>query len=439
MASVQAQVAHVWRRLGFGPDPADVDEGLAMGPQALIEDLCSRPATHPADWAWPIRPDWTEARGYQHRLLEIMATSPNPLEERLAWILTGLLVVGTTDSVDYPQIKAHVNDLRTGALGSYAQLLAVVAPSTAMQHYLSGIDSSREHPNENLARELMELFSLGVTHPVTGAPNYTENDIKEIARALTGYRFNWSTLQAYFDPSGWDGGVKVFLGGNRGAARMPEVLAAVTSHPSFRYFVPRRLYRELVGLEPDAATLEALASVWGGTGDLRALVRAIARRPEFLSDAAIGARVKCPVELVVGTLRVLGLANTERFYLDWALIVMQQGLFRAPNVSGWPSGAAWLHPGHLIGWSQVLESLCWNDNDFGLVPPEDQSPTIRDLFATGSSQSGGDLALRLAGLWDVSSQTRQAARDFASAGQWTFSRACGLMNLVLASPEFLVN
>ena len=439
MASVESQVAHIWRRLGFGPAPTDVAEGVAAGPQALIEYLCAQPATTEANWAWPIRPDWTEEKAYKHRLLELMGGSANPVQERVAWILTGLVVIATDDHIQYKNMKAHFNILRGGALGTYTGLLTAVTPSTGMQWYLDGINSTKLHPNENLARELMELFSLGVTHPVTGRKNYSETDIKEVARALTGYRFNWTTNAAYFDPTKWDEGEKTFLGAARGTAKVDEVLYAIATHPSFRYFVPRRFYRELVGLEPSATTLEELAQAWGPLGDLRALVHAIARRPEFLSDAAMGARVKCPVELVVGALRVLRLSDLERFSLDWQLSEMVQDPFKAPNVSGWPQGADWLHAGHLLQWSKTLQSLCWADSGAADVPAARQCPTIRQLFATGSPQTGGDLALALTGLPEVSPQTRQAVRDYAAAGKWTFQRATGLMNLVLTSPEFLVN
>lgn len=362
-----------------------------------------------------------------------------PLAVRRGAVGEELRSLAGTDQVQYPQLKDHITRLRRGALGTYRQLLAEVMPSTPMQLYLTGVDSSKDHPNENLARELAELFALGVTHPRTGQKNYTETDVKEMARALTGYRFNWLTGQAYFDPRAWDPGTKTFLGAPRGAAQVAEVLAAVTGHSSFAYFVPRRFYQEIVGLDPSPAVLDTLAQAWGSTGDLRALVRAIALRPEFLSDAAIGARVKCPVELVVGAMRVLGITNSERLYLDWQLHEMSQDLFRTPNVNGWPSGAEWLHAGHLIGWSRTLQSLCWSDNGSSTVPVANQSPTIRYLFATGSSETGGDLALQLAGLYDVSPETRAAVRDYATGGNWTFHRACGLMNLALASPEYLVN
>ena len=439
MASTAAQVAHVWRRLGFGPAPGDVAAWTGAGPQALAAALLTVPPTGPADWAWPFTGDWTEVGKYEARLLELMTTSPCQVQERMAFLLMGLLVTAFKENLQYEELKEHIGRLREGALGSYATVLSQVTASTAMQMYLDGVNSTEEHPNENLGRELCELFALGVTHPVTGQPCYTEGDVKEIARALTGYRLDWNVMHVYHDPSGWDAGPKTFLGQSRGAAGLPEVVQAVTTHPSFPYFVARRVYRELVGLQPDAAALEALVAAAGPGVNLLALVQAVAGRPEFLGDPAIGARVKCPIELVVSALRVLQVGDLERFYLGWALTELQQHPFRAPNVNGWPSGSAWLHAGQLIQWSTVAQMLCWSDDGSPGVPVAQQCPTIRTLHASASGAAAGDLALELAGLVDPSVETLQAVRDYAAGGAWTFDRARAVMNLVLVSPEFLVN
>ena len=267
----------------------------------------------------------------------------------------GLLVITRTDQIHLPQLKKYVGQLRGRALGSYTAMLSEVLVDAGMQWYLNGFDSTREHPNENLARELMELISIGVSHPNTGAANYTELDVKEIARALTGYSYNFTTESAVFNVASWDSGTKYFLGAPRGAAAVAEVLSAVFAHPSYRLSIARRFYRELVGIEPTVGALNAAADAFGSSGDLRALARAIALRPEFLSDAAINARIRCPVELIAGSIRALDLRNLYvetggGFYLDSEMETMQQQLFRAPNVNGWPQGKAWLHPGYLIGW-----------------------------------------------------------------------------------------
>jgi hypothetical protein len=440
VASVDAQVAHIWRRLGFGPRPGDVEAGVAVGTQALINDLCNRPATTAAEWAWPAETgEWEDYVHFSHRVYELLATSPNPMQERLYWFLSGVLVVAGTDFVQFGEQKQHVNQLRSWPAKTYKELLLEVLDTAPMQDYLNGIFSEPPHANENLARETLELFSLGVTHPVTGAANYAETDVKEVARALTGYRYDWESRAVWFDPAYWDTGTKTFLGAARGAAKVTHVVDAVAGHDAFRYFVPRQLYRHLVGLDPDSATMQSLASVWGTTGNIKALVQAIAARPEFLSDAAINSRVKSPLELVISLIRVLGLRNIERFSLDWELSTMGQDLFWAPNVSGWPEGAAWLHAGQMITWSRYVSWFCWSDDGDPATPVSDQCPTIRRLLAEGTSATGGDLALTLAGLRAVSATTQQAVRDYAAAGTWDIYRACGTMNLVLVSPEFLVN
>ena len=439
MASPEEQVAHVWRRLGFGPSPADMTYGLSIGPQALIEDLTSRATTGSAYWALPTITGWDDPAAYMDRLFELMQTSTNPLQERMAWMMMGLLVVAYADNTANDELDQWVRACRSGCLGNYFQLLTTVASGWPMQWYLSNVFSEKGHANENLARELCELFALGTKHPVTGQPNYAEADVKEIARALTGYDYDWDRDVQFFNPFNWDSGTKTIFGSNRGAAKFPEVLAAVKAHSSFGYFVPRRIYRELVGLEPSAQALEAMRPVWGSDGDLKALVHHIATRPEFLSDAAVRCRVKSPMELVVGSIRVLGLKHLSRFYLQWVLYDMRQYPFQAPNVSGWPSGSAWLHAGQLVSWSSLLSWMCFEDDGSAAIANQDRCPTIRSLRQQGNAQTGGDLALQMAGLYDVSAETREAMRDYAAAGPWNHWRACGLMQLALSCPEFLLN
>lgn len=439
MASTEEQVAHVWRRLGFGPSPADMSYGLSIGPQALIEDLTSRALTSSSYWALPAISGWDDPAAYMDRLFELMQTSSNPLQERMAWMMMGLLVVGYSDGGQNEELDTWVRSCRSGCLGSYFSLLSTVASGWPMQWYLSNVFSEKGHANENLARELCELFSLGPEHPVTGQPNYTEEDIKEIARSLTGYDYDWDRDKAFFNPFHWDSGSKTIFGASRGAAKFPEVLAAIQAHPSFGYFVPRRIYRELMGFDPSSQALEDMRVAWGTEGDLKALVHHVATRPEFLSDAAIRCRVKSPMELMIGSLRVLGLKHLSRFYLQWQLYDMRQYPFQAPNVNGWPSGAAWLHASQLVSWSSFLSWACFEDDGTAAIASQDRSPTIRTLKQQGSNATGGDLALQMAGLYDVSTETREAMRDFAAAGRWEHWRACGLMQLALSCPEYLLN
>lgn len=409
------------------------------GAAALVENLLARPETSQADWELPAElGDWEDGTRFISRLFELWAQSPGQVQERVSWILGGLLVVAATDFVQYPDLKDHQLRLRKWkSAGSYKALLQDVGNTGPMQKYLTGIFSMPPHPNENLAREIMELFSLGVTHPVTGAANYTENDIKEIARALTGYLMDWNTGAVFFDARFWDTGQKTFLGAPRGVAKIEEVINAIAAHDSFKYFVPKRIYKDLTGIEPSNATLGELASVWGPNGDMNALVAHIARRPEFFADATIGNRVKSPVELLVSALKVYGYQDVEQFSLSWVSWILRQNPLNAPDVNGWDN--AWLHPTHLVVWANVNYWLSWADNGTEDVPLRQRNTTVRRLAAEATSATGGDLALKLAGLHDVSPQTRQAVNDYASSGTWDYYRACSTIQLVLDSPEFLVS
>lgn len=440
MATVDAQVAHVWRRLGFGPTRPEVVAGVTRGPAALVDDLCSRPATDPATWGFPTGTDYTAHTEATDRLLLHMATSPNPLEERLAWVVSGLLVVGIDDLVNTRDAREHMLLCRRRALGSYKELLREATTSTAVLKYLTGHLNTRQAPNQNYARELMELFSLGIFHPFSGARNYSETDIVEIARALSGWRYDSDTNAPYFTASRWDAGAKTFLGADRGAAGVNEVIEAVSAQPAFRLFVPARMFREVVGLEPTRAELEALADVFGTTGDLRALVHAIARLPRFLSDEAIGSRVRSPVELVVAALRVLGVTDVSPYGFTWRLEdYLAQHPFRPPNVAGWPRGLAWLHAGHVMAWTDTLLSLLWRDDGTDSTPPERRNTVLRALWAAASPATIVDDCLRLACITEVPAAVRDALAAFAVAGRWDWGRCVGTLQLVMTSPYFMVN
>lgn len=450
MASEAARVAHVLRRLGFGPGPGDVDRWVnAGGASALIEHLLTRPTTTQTDWAWPAEQgNWEDRGRWLARLYQLWAGGANPIQERVSWILAGLLVVGQTDQVQYDDLKEHHNRLRAWpSAASYKALLFDVTNTGPMQKYLSGIFSESPHPNENLAREIMELFSIGVTHPKTGADNYTEADIKEISRALTGYRWDWES-RVWWEQQYWDSTSKTFLGLNRGPAKLAEVVDALTAHNSFKYFVPKRIYRELIGFDPSMTTLDELATVWGANGDLKGLVAHIVRRPEFLADTTIGNRVKSPIELSVSALKVLGVQDLTDYSLDWSSYVMRQNVLDPPDVSGWDG--AWLHPSHLVIWSQFQGWWCTADRGpeadgtSEATPLNRRNTTLRKLFAEATRETAADMALKLAGLHDVSTQTRSAldayARKVAWGGDvWSWERACFLMQLVFNSPEFLVS
>lgn len=454
VTTTRTKIAHVFRRLGFGPKPSDIDGWEAVGPAALIENLLNRPAvvptaTRPNPWGFPTGTDSTAMNTFAARQIELMAFGPstsgtgvtsssyNPLQERIAWILQGILVTAVVDVTYFPDVADHVSLLRSSALGSYAELLTRMSPRPGMLKYLSGYLSTKDHPNQNFARELMELFTIGRVHPLSGESNYNQGDLQEIARALTGYQYNWANGTTYFDPASWDAGPKTFRGQSIGNAGLQEVITALTEHPSFAYFIPLRFYQELVGLNPTPETLDTLADAWGTSGDILALVSTIARLPEFISDAAIYAKVKQPVELIASAARLMGAPNltNPNLTLYYFLTILDQHPLIAPNVKGWPSGDRFLGENTLTIWSQLAVNiaaggLSWN----GLSSP---TPFVQTLYSQGTPSTAAALALRLAGFDGASSPSWTYLNDFATSGTWNAARAASLASLLLLTPEFL--
>jgi uncharacterized protein (DUF1800 family) len=300
-----------------------------------------------------------------------------------------------------------------------------------MMKYLTGSNNSKQHPNQNYARELCELFTLGRVDLVTGTTNYTEKDVQEIARALTGYTYDWSTSTIKFNAAYFDSGNKTFLGAPRGNAGVAQVIDAITQQHSWGTHVPARLYRELVGLEPSTATLEVLRPSWTASGDVRAVVTAICNLPDFLDDTAIGSKVKTPIDLLVSAGRVLNIDMTKTDF-GWQLrdILGMHPMF-PPNVGGWPAGTRWLNAGGLMCWNGFAQVLAMSARNTPGSP-------VAQLAAVPPAQAATEAA-RLACITDLTASTTNALNTFAAGAKWGLDRAAGTFALLLVSPEFAAN
>jgi len=234
-----------------------------------------------------------------------------------------------------------------------------------------------------------------------------------------------------FNPGLFDAGNKNFLGQPRGNAGVAEVIDAISGHPSWAYFVPRRLYRELVGLEPDAATLDTLAAAFGPGGDVRAVVSTIARLPVFLSDAAIGAKAKTPVELMVSAAKAVGFDLSTVDYTWQMRDLLGQHPYLPPNVSGWPAGKRWLNTGVAMIWCGMVQ-------DF-VRAARAATGGVVGLLASASRAAAPAAAARMCGITDLSPATAAGLASYIAGGPWNLDRAAGTLALVLVSPEFFVN
>ncbi len=402
------RTAHAQRRLGMGP------VGWAGSPDDAIQQALQplAPVPQPPEIEAPSdEGDATDLERVVPGLvwwLQRMAAGERPLEERLAWFWHDHFALHVR-KVRFPYLawQNHLT-IRSHATGNFAELLMAVSTDPAMLVYLDSVRSTAENPNENFARELMELHTLG-----TG--NYSQVDVTEAARAMTGWvvklpfarrngfeRFDdapdWS---AVFIPPRWDSGTKTLLG-RSGALDMTDVVELLLGQPVTAAFIAAKLYRELVGLEPPADELDRLAAAFRSQYDILALVEAIVDSPAFLSDAAIRAKVRNPLEKLATVAAAFG-ATPDRRVIE-LLDINGYIPFTAPNPAGYPDGEI------LLGPHRTIHTL-----DLGVLAP------------AGVDGSAVELLSAL-GINDVSSTTRTVIDQAGDPAQ--------RVALAIASPEF---
>jgi uncharacterized protein (DUF1800 family) len=240
--------------------------------------------------------------------------------------------------------------LRQHALGNFAGLLHAASKDPAMIIYLDSASNRKGQPNENFAREVMELFTMG-------EGQYGEADIREAARAFTGWSIEPETGEYRWRPFFHDDGAKTVLG-KTGNFDGDAVLDILLARPATAEFITRKLWREFVSPEPDEREVKRIAARFRDSGyDIRTALRWILLSPAFWSAEARASLVKSPVDLVVGTLRSFQFETGD--VLPFAIVTagLGQNLFAPPNVKGWPGGEAWINSSTLLARKQFLERL----------------------------------------------------------------------------------
>jgi uncharacterized protein (DUF1800 family) len=285
-----------------------------------------------------------ELRGWWLR--EMVAT-PSPLTERMTLFWHNHFV-SAQPKVRQSQLMHRQNVmLRAHALGRFDELLHAIAKDPAMLVYLDVATSRRGAPNENFAREVMELFTLG-------EGNYGERDIKEAARAFTGWSIDPAAGTFVFRRLLHDGGEKTVFG-RSGRFDGDEVLDILLAQPSTAEFIVGKLWREFVSPEPDADRVRAIAAQFRAGWRIDGVVRSLLLQPEVVERNDDNALVKSPAELMVGFIRQSGGQLTAPVPAAVALAGMGQNLFSPPNVRGWPGGTAWINTQTLLSRKQYLE------------------------------------------------------------------------------------
>ena len=348
--------AHLLRRAGFGGTPAEIRRYAAMRAPDAAASLLSMP---PASSIAP--PEQAQAEGPLGRhatresllalqlwWLNRMLTSPAPLQEKMTLYFHGHFTSRATPR--FPRITYNQNALfRRYAVGNLRELTREVSKDAAMLIYLDGANNVASHPNENYARELMELFTLGVD-------NYTEQDVRESARAWTGWRVVRKTDSVFFDQNLHDGGSKTFLG-RTGNFNGDDIVNIIFEQPQCARFFAASLLNWFVYNDPEPELVDAVADlIRRHRYELAPVLGVVLSSDVFYSTRSYRALVKSPVEFVVGTYKSLGLPSIGDTAVP-ALQQMGQRLFFPPSVAGWPGGQNWLTSGTMIQRQNFLTRL----------------------------------------------------------------------------------
>ena len=346
--------AHLLRRATFGPTAAEVDAAAAAGFYATVAALVS--PTGPGGPGLPqLGPD---PRGYLPDAdmkaqdtaeaqiqalvqwwLERMVSTPHQFTEKLLFFWHGHWATSKQKVKSATLMLGQLQTMRQYGSGDFAVLLKAMLRDPALIWWLDGQENTVKAPNENLAREVMELFTLGIG-------NYTEEDVRAAARVLTGWSINRSTLQSSFTPDRHDNGQKKVLG-KTANFDVDSYADLLTAQPANATFLAKRLWFRFASGQPmPAATAERLTAAYRPNRDIGRLVTAMFTDDAF--RATQGQLVKQPVEWMIGALRQLAI-DPPSLPAEQRLQLLQGGLYelgqlplQPPNVGGWPADGAWL-------------------------------------------------------------------------------------------------
>jgi uncharacterized protein (DUF1800 family) len=359
----RSRIAHLYRRAGFGARPEELDAAVAAGYEATVNKLVDLSVTDGAATALPApafsppllpadlpadeagrraaqqaeqRTNKEEARKLNQWWIDRMVLSTTPLRERLTLFWHDHFAT-SIQKVKEPELMYRQNDIfRTAGAGNFEALAQAVAKDPAMLVWLDANENRKGKPNENFARELFELFLLGIG-------NYTEADVQEGARAFTGWQYRRQTGAFALAPTQHDTASKTVFGqsGNFGGE---DVVRMAVAQPASPPYIVSKLWS---GFARPVATndpiVRDLAAGFAKDLDVGKLVRAIFLHPEFVAPATRTGLVKQPIEYVVGTLRALNLrAAAAGNNLPQIMDGLGQQPFAPPSVGGWPQNGYWL-------------------------------------------------------------------------------------------------
>jgi hypothetical protein len=459
-----ALMAHLLRRAGFGATRDELEAYAATGYANVVEDLlhperCPEVEEDVVCRYYSLGTLMEDSPGvWQGRWFYRMINTKRPLQEKMALFWHGVFATGWHKSEHTPSSALQIDMFRRNGLSDMHTILLDLSRDPAMLDWLDNTQNHKDSPNENYGREILELFSMGVG-------NYTEQDIKNAARAFTGwtcaqpiplYPYGFNPTTFVYREDDHDDSVKTFLG-QTGRLNGEDIVNIIVQQPATARFISRHLYNFFVADEPqvpawgnmlpqDPQAIDTLVQAYhDGGGNMRAILRVLFNA-DFFKQARFR-RVKSPVEFVVGTIK---LAGTHRFpepgllTLATASAAMGQSLLNPPTVEGWHTGKEWIDGGTLN------ERVNFAVNELAEVTRPGVQAVISRLSAAGKTlapEACLEQCLDLVGPLTVNSATRQTLLNAVNSGgplrfgtaaerQASAGRIARLLHLIVATPEY---
>ena len=470
-----ALMAHLLRRAGFGATRDQLDAYVAKGYEATVEELLNPGEDqrmgddlirrfHPelSGMIGPLGP----AENWHYRMI----TTTAPLQEKMALFWHSIFATGYPKVIHGKSLSDQIRMLRGFSMGNFRSLLVELSKNSAMIIWLDNQDNHKESINENYGRELLELFSMGVG-------NYTEQDIKECARAFTGWtignreymemrsqrdsdmpygRISW---HFEYNADDHDDGEKEFLG-QKGRFNGEDIVDLICKEQATARFIARHMYHFFVADEPavpqwpyispaDAQAIEELSRAYFESNyDIRSMLRTLFNSNFFRSEHSRYTKVKSPAELVAGVCRLTGEFDRPRFeILDrfHQSVYMGQWVTNPPSVEGWHQGTQWIDTGTLVERVNFAAQQMGDANKPGV------RAMIESITSNGettiSPEGLVDRCLDQMGAISVSDETRTVLTEFASRGgdlqlgatgpdETTRQRVADVLQLVASTQEF---
>jgi uncharacterized protein (DUF1800 family) len=424
-------LAHLLRRTEFVVRP-DRLAYLKTLPTlaAVVEDIINvapngNPALPPYFQSEDTASGWNQYVAACTHWINAMVTKPRPFQEKMTLFWHGHFVSAWWDVGKGFHVMQQIQMYRENCLGNFHDLTQKMAIDRAMLVYLSNAENVKGSPNQNFARELMELFTLGVG-------NYTEGDVEASARAWTGHNADWPEYVYAFKPNRHDNGLKTFFGTTKnwnGPEIISEILRDnVAKRAIAARLITKKLWEFLAYPNPSAAVLDAIAPSFAADTtptNLTNLVRLILNHPEFYSQAAKQGLVRTPIEYIIALCYYSGLAP-DKLGVAWRAEYTGQQMYQPPNVAGWKANSYWLNTSALAGRADFAMSVTW----------QLRNAHVFDNTYPMTSAAAVDHAAAYFGIAPLSASSRTALMNARSAEPNKWWQATNLLTMIMLVPEF---